>query len=301
MKNKYVFLAAAVLAACTGMLAAAPVNALIVTAEAPKGAAVPAISQHDVLLTVDNKPATVTSWRSLRTDPAGMELWVLIDDGTDSGIGIQFGDIRNFVRHQPANTKVGIGYLRNGSVQAAQPATADHEAAVKAIRLPVGMPGISASPYIALADFLHHLPASQQPREVVLISSGVDPYYGPGPQNPYLENAVHEAQKSGVPVYTIYYSGAGHYGHSRWQIMWGQNDLSQISEETGGEFYWEGDHNPVSLKPYFDDLDRRFGQQYLMSFDAPEAHSGFERLRLKTESSGVTLVGPLDAYVPKGQ
>jgi hypothetical protein len=272
---------------------------LIVTAEAPKSQPAPAVTEQDVIARVNNQPAEVTMWHPLRDDPAGLELWIMIDDGTDTSIGVQFNDIKAFIRQQPAGVKVAIGYLRNGSVLAVQKPTTDHESAVKAIRLPYGLPGISASPYIALADFLHKLPVTPvQPREIVLISSGVDPYYGPGPQNPYLQTAYNDAQKAGVLVYTIYYSGAGHAGHSYRQITWGQNDLSELSEETGGEFYWQGTANPVGLQPFFDDINRRFAAQYVMKVEMPNAHRGFERLHLHTEAQHVNLVSPSQVYVP---
>jgi len=266
---------------------------IIVTAEVPKDSASPALTGHDVIARVDKQVATVTQWHALRDDPSGLELWILIDDGTDSQIGNQFGDLRDFIRQQAPKTKVALGYLRNGSVQTVQKPSTDHEAAARALRLPSGIAGISASPYISLSDFIHHLPASPlQPREILLISSGVDPYYGPGPQNPYLETAIRDSQKAGVPVSSIYFSSAGHAGHSYWRINWGQNDLSQLSDETGGEFYWEGNSNPVALKPYLDRLNRRIAEQYVMALDLSQARSGFERLRLQTETPHVTLVGP---------
>jgi hypothetical protein len=286
-------------AALLSLACAVQAAPIIVTAEAPKGSSAPALTGSDIIARADNQPASVASWHALRTDPAGVELWIMIDDGTDSRIGVQFDDIRNFIRQQPPQTKVAIGYLRNGSVQAAQKPTTDHEAALKAIRLPTGIPGISASPYIALADFLHKLPtASQQPREILLVSSGIDPYYGPGPENPYLQNAIHDAQKAGVPVFTLYFSSAGHAGHSYWQINWGQNDLSQLSDETGGEFYWEGNSNPVAFKPFLDDLNRRFSEQYVMTLDIAKTRAGFARLRLRTEFPHITLVGPSQVYAP---
>jgi hypothetical protein len=291
-------IAAAILALSTTAYAAESAS-IIVTAEAPKSAPAPTITLHDVLARVNNEPSSVAVWHPLRDDPAGLELWLMIDDGTDSRIGTQFNDIKAFIRQQPPPVKVGIGYLRNGSVVTTLKPTTDREAAVKAIRLPEGIAGISASPYIALADFLHKLPtAPAQPREVVLISSGVDPYYGPGPQNPYLENAFHDAQKLGVPVYTIYYSSAGHAGHSFRLINWGQNDLSELSEATGGEFYWQGNSDPVALQPFFDDINRRFGEQYVMSLELPNLHRGFERLHLRVETPQVSLVGPTQIYVP---
>ncbi len=272
---------------------------IIVTAEVPKNSSAPSLSEHDVIARVNNQPATVTSMRTLRQDPAGLELWIMIDDGTNSRIGVQFNDIRDFIRQQPAQVKVAVGYLRNGSVYPAQKPTTDHEAAVKAIRLPTSIPGISASPYIALSDFLHKLPkAPEQPREIVLISSGIDPYYGPGPQNPYLLSAIEDAQKAGIPVNTIYFSSAGIAGRIYRQIEWGQNDLSELSDETGGRFYWEGDRNPVAFRPFFEDLNRRMSEQYLLSLDIAQNHSGPGRLQLKTESPGVMLKGPSEIYVP---
>ena len=270
--------------------------AVIITAETPGSSSAPSLNQHDVIALVGNKPAAVTDWHSLRQDPAGLELWILIDDGTNSQIGVQFNDIRDFIRQQPNQIKVGVGYLRNGTVQAVQKPTIDHEAAVKSIRLPTAIPGISASPYIALADFLHKLPKTPQPREVILISSGIDPYYGPGPENPYLMNAIHDAQKAGIPVNTVYFSSAGFAGHRNWLIDWGQNDLSELSSETGGRFYWEGDRNPVAFKPFFEDLNHRISGQYLLSLDIPPSRSGSERLQLKTEAAGVKLVGPSEIH-----
>ncbi|HEY3839772.1 MAG TPA: hypothetical protein VGL72_24540 [Bryobacteraceae bacterium] len=272
---------------------------IIVTAQAPKDAQASAVGQHDVVANVGHQPANVTNWRALRDDPAGLELWILIDDGTNSRVGIQFNDIRDFIRQQPPQIKVGVGYLQYGAVKTAQKPTTDHEAAAKSVRLPTAMPGISASPYIALADFLHHLPKlPAQPREVILISSGIDPYYGPGPQNPYLETAIQDSQKAGVPVQTIYFSSAGRAGHRYWLIDWGQNDLSQLSDETGGRFYWEGTSNPIAFKPFFDDLNRRIAEQYVMRLDTASQHKGFEPLNLKTESPGIKLVGPAQVHTP---
>jgi hypothetical protein len=290
---------AAILVLAAGSAFAIESNAIIVTAQAPKDSPAPPIGQHDVIANVGRQAATVTSWRALREDPAGLELWILIDDGTNSRVGVQFNDIRDFIRQQPPQVKVGVGYLQYGTVRTAQKPTADHEAAAKAIRLPTSMPGISASPYIALADFLHHLPAAPaQPREVVLISSGIDPYYGPGPQNPYLETAIQDSQKAGVPVQTIYFSSAGRAGRRYWLIDWGQNDLSQLSDETGGRFYWEGDSNPVAFKPFFDDLNRRLAEQYVMRLDTSSNRKGFEPLNLKTESPQIKLVGPAQVHTP---
>ena len=69
---------------------------------------------------------------------AALQLFVLIDDTLDTGIGNNLNDIRDFVNAQPASTVIAVGYLSNAAVQVAQNFTADHALAVKAIRLPRG-------------------------------------------------------------------------------------------------------------------------------------------------------------------
>jgi hypothetical protein len=242
----------------------------------------------------------VTGWTPAQNDRTGLQLWLLIDDGADTALGTQLEDLRGFVLEQPSATQVGIGYLRNGTVQVEQKPTADHALAAKKIRLPLGQPGISASPYLALIDLIQKWPTADQAREVLMITSGIDPDYGPGPSNPYLDRAIEDAQRAGVVVHSIYFSSSGHFGHSLWQINWGQNYLSQLAEETGGELFWLGTSNPVSLAPYLNELNQRFREHHILTFLA-QGNPGFRRLKLKTEVPHAALVGPSKVYVPSGK
>lgn len=270
---------------------------VVVTVEGAKDAAPPSLNKEDVMVYLDNQRMRVTGWTPIQNDPAGLELWLLIDDGADSSLGTEFQELRNFVMEQPATTKVGIGYLRNGSVEVLAKPTADHAAAAKAIRLPLAQPGASASPYLALSDLIKKWPAGDAAREVVMVTSGVDPDNGPGPSNLYLDRAIAAAQRAGVVVNAIYFPSAGHFGHSRWQINWGQNYLSQLAEETGGEYFWFGDSAPVSFAPYFKELNQHLRNQYLLTF-VPQGKPGQTRLKLKTEVPHVNLLGPSSVYVP---
>lgn len=267
---------------------------VVVSVEGQKDAAPPVINREDVMVFLDNQRMQVTGWTPIHD--AGLDLWLLIDDGSDTALGTELEDLRKFVLEQASTTQIGIGYLRNGSVEALQKPTADHALAAKAIRLPLGVPGISASPYLALVDMLKKWPASEQVREVVMVTSGIDPDYGGGPSNPYLEQAIHTAQRAGVIVHSIYFGSAGHFGHSLWQINWGQNYLSQLAEETGGEFFWLGSSNPVSFGPYLKTLDQRFAGQYILTFQA-QGSAGEKRLHLKTEIPHAMLVGPSKVFL----
>ena len=66
-------------------------------------------------------------------------------------------------------------------------------------------------------------------------------YYGTGDlQDPYLEQAIDDAQRAGILVSAIYTPGVGHFAHSYWQTYWGQIYLSQMADKTGGEAYYIG-------------------------------------------------------------
>jgi hypothetical protein len=271
---------------------------VIVTVTGQKDAAAPQLTVDDVLVTQNKHRAQVTALEPLHV-ANGLQLWLLIDDGATTGFGNQLADLKKFVLAQPASTQIGIGYMRNGMVQQVQPLTADHEAAAKAMRLPTGMPGISASPYLALTDLIHRWPASSVPREVLMVTSGIDPDFGAGPDNPYLDQAVHTAQRAGVVVYSIYYSGAGRVGRNYRLLFWGQNYLSQLSDETGGALFWIGTVNPVSVAPYLEELSRKLNGQYLLTFIArPENKAGFQDVKIKAEPPKVKLTAPSMVYVP---
>lgn len=277
-----------------------PVSVLV-TAQTHGNIPAPQVTSSDVLVSQNKQHMQVTALAPRHGENA-LELWILIDDGSATSLGTQLADLKHFVLAQSPTAQIGIGYMQNGRVQKAQPLTADHALAAKAIRLPEALPGISASPYTALTELVKHWPQSSAAREVLMVSSGIDPLYGPGPQDPYLEGAIDIAQRAGVVVYTIYYSGAGRFGHAYWELFWGQHNLAELSEATGGELYWLGFEDPVSLQPYLHDLDQRLAGQYLLTFLAkPESKPGFQAVKIKTELPNVTITGPTKVYVPAGE
>jgi hypothetical protein len=111
---------------------------------------------------------------------------------------------------------------------------------------------------------------------------------------------IEQAQRAGVIVFGIYTPGEGHYGHSYWRTYWGQNYLSQLADETGGEsYYLIGSAPPVSFTPYFTDIQRKVNNQYLLTFIAkPQKKAGMERIKLQTEVPNAELVSADKVYVP---
>jgi hypothetical protein len=275
---------------------------MLVSVEPKKGSEIPAISQRDIIVHQGRDVRPVTDWIPAAANYGGLELAILIDDGTGSNVALQLNDIRKFIQEQGPATKVATGYMQNGRVVTTQKFTTDHEAAAKSLRLPLGYYGASASPYTALSDFIKHWPAdpSTPRREVLMVTPGIDPLYLGTFPDPYVDAAVEDAQCAGVVVYSIYAPGAGHYGHSHWLDYWGQNFLAQLSEETGGEaYYFLGTQGAVSFAPYLDKLNRQLSNQFLLKFAAePAAKQSRERVTITSEIHSVDFVHADRVCVP---
>ena len=277
---------------------------LLVTVEARHGSSIPVINREDVMVYEGHDRDTVTDWVPAQGEHAALELWILIDDGSSSSLGTQLEDLRQFINGQPDTSKVGVAYMQNGIARVAQNLTSDHGLAAKSLRLPLGMGGADASPYFSLSDLIKRWPASTARREVLMVTDGIDRYYGAGdPEDPYLTEAIDDAARAGVLVSAIYSPGAGHFAHSYWQNYWGQMYLSRLAEETGGEAYYIGFTGaPVSFSPFLDDLSHRLTHQYFLTFLAkPPKKAGWTHVRLSTEVSNADLVSAGKVWVSPGQ
>jgi hypothetical protein len=300
-------LAFAVCASFPGGLAAqnpaapgTPVH-LLVTAEAVHGTNVPEISRGDVMVFEGRDRDEVTNWVPAQGDNAGLELVILLDDGSSISLGSQLEDLRQFIKSQPASTQVAVAYMQNGIAKMQQNLTGDHALAAQSLRLPMGMRGINGSPYFSLSDLIKRWPETAARREVLMITDGADPYYGREDlDDPYVNAAIQDAQRAGVVVFAIYTPGVGHFGHSYWRTYLGQMYLSRLSDESGGESYYIGFNGPpVSFDPFLDDFGHHLAHQYFLTFNAkPQRKSGFQPVKVKAEVPNAELVSADKVYVP---
>jgi hypothetical protein len=273
---------------------------MVVTVEPHHGSEVPSVNREDVMVYEGKDRDRVVEWIPAQGEHAALELFVLLDDGSDSSLGTQLQDLRKFIDGQPASTQIGIAYMQNGVAKVEQNLTSDHALAAKALRLPMGQSGANGSPYFSLTDLIKRWPESKARREVLMLSDGIDRYYGSGDMSdPYLDEAIANAQRGGILVSAIYMPGAGHFGHSYWQTYWGQLYLAQVAERTGGESYYIGFNGPpVSVAPYLEDLTRRLNRQYLLTFLAkPPKKAGLQPVKLRSEVSNVDLVSADRVFV----
>jgi hypothetical protein len=274
---------------------------LVVTAEPKHGNTVPEINKNEVMVYEGRDRDQVVDWVPAQGDHAALQLFILIDDSSSSSLGSQLQDLRQFINAQPATTQIGVAYMQNGIARIVQDLTNDHGAAAKSLRLPMGEAGANASPYFSLSDLVKKWPATPARREVLMVTDGIDRYYGAGDlQDPYLQAAVDDADKADIQVSAIYNPDVGHFGHSYWQTYWGQIYLSQVADMTGGEAYYIGMTGaPVSFAPFLEQLGRRLQHQYLLTFiPKPQKKAGWQSIRLGTEVQNVDLVSASRVYVP---
>jgi hypothetical protein len=276
---------------------------MIVTAEARQGKTAPVPSPGDFSAGESETQLHVTDVTPMREDNAGLELFLVLDDASASSLGSQLSDLKQFILAQPSTTLIGIGYMSNGGVTTSQRLTADHAHAAVSLRLPFSI--TAPSPYLSLSDLVKHWPGkagSSARREIVMVSSGMDPLGGPGPIDPYLDNAIQDAQRAGVIVYTIYAPEAGGAGHAYFSSFWGQNHLAQLAEETGGAYYMLGLGPAVSFAPYLDRIAEHLANQYRVAFEIhPEKKAGYRSVRLHNETGDVDLVYATKVYVAAGR
>ena len=80
----------------------AQMASMIVTAEGHHQKNAPEIEKADVLVHQGKEQVTVNDWAPAQ---GALQLLVMIDDGTDSDLGLQLEDLRKFMRAQPAGTE----------------------------------------------------------------------------------------------------------------------------------------------------------------------------------------------------
>jgi VWFA-related protein len=274
---------------------------IVVTLEPKRGKTIPPIEPQDISVSEQGTKRPVTA-----LVPAGqvpMQLMLLLDDSARATFDTEIGTLKQFVNSLPSSTEVAIAYMRNGMAALTQNFTRDHAAAANAIRIALGPGGADVSPYDSLADAVKKWPQTgAQRKEVIMISSGIEGLGGGyNPDNPYVNAGIQSAEKAGLIVYTIYDPSVGHLGHSFWRNTWGQNFLSQLSDETGGEFYSIGFGSPVSFQPFLDQILRDMQNQYLLTFEArPEQQSGLQPIRVRIIEKDASIAAPDRVFVRAG-
>src|SRR5258708_5493545 len=209
---------------------------ITITATSKKGSP-PAVNQGDVQLSQGKDRKQIARWLKAER----LSLAILIDDSLDSEVATQWRDVKQFIESLPPTPLVAVGYASNGTVRIAQDFPADRALAAKALRIPLGTPAAYSSPYLSVIDWMKRWPSTGDPRSLLLISSGIDYFRGGfGPTYPDVDTGISIAEKGNINIWSLYAEGAGHIRRSFFLLNTAQNNLSKLSDETGGESFYLG-------------------------------------------------------------
>jgi hypothetical protein len=279
---------------------------------------IPRLTKDDVGVKQGKTTLQVTQLIPAQGDQAALQLMILIDD-TMSSAGNNLNnlaDIKDFIKSQPATTVIGIGYMSNAGVNVVQNFTADHDLAIKAIRLPLSRVSTMDSPYLSLINLVKGWQKENVRREVLILSDGIDRLRGETPRqsqfgpnfggayhsmpiiSPDVQSASEVCQRYNVLVYSIFTTGIGRVGRSSWDAQLGLSGLTKIADETGGECYNLGTTNLVSFKPYLERFQKALDNQYYLVFLAvPKKKAGFQRVNVQTEAPKSEILAPDNVWV----
>ncbi len=295
IRNFAVFVAVLVsLGAVPSLLAQGTVPvSVVVTALGPKYTPPPALSQDDINVFESKDKRAVTGFIPAQGDKSELQLAIVIDDATSiEAIGNQLSDIKNFINAQARLTSIGVFYASNGGVQATSPFSRDHAAAAKGVRLPFGNSGAYSSIYLSTISLMKGWPAPgpYTRREILLIADGIDRFRG-DPFSPDIQTTYERAEKEGIIIHTLYASGVGRAGHNSFRVSYGQSNLDQLTERTGGESFFQGLQTPISFAPFLEQLDMILKNQYFLGFkmNPVKGKGQLRSYKIKTELKNVDI------------
>ena len=249
-------------------------RAVVTILPSEKNGSIGEVPTQNLKVKVNGKDSTVTSFTPLEENNSPVEMVLLIDGGARSSLGSQFNDVEAFVKEMPPNSRMAIAYMENGRAAFASQLSSNAADVLKGLHLSTGVPGANASPYFCLSDLAKNWPSHDRTarREVLMITDGVDNYDRRfDPEDPYVQSAISDSVRAGLVVYSIYWKNTGRFNSSAYETNAGQSLLLLVTQATGGNSYWQGTGNPVSLQPFFQDLRRRLNHQYELSFTAPSS------------------------------
>ena len=213
---------------------------------------------------------------------------LLIQDDLVSGVSNEIAGIKEFIRELPEGSRVMTAYLTAGSLRVTQDFTTDRMRAAESLRIVTGNQSAATySPYIQLAEALKRF--DEQPagrRIVLLVSDGLDVSQGFRDASPmfslYLDQAISEAQRRGVAIFSFYAPSVGLTSVSRLAVNYGQGSLNRVADETGGEAFFSGT-SFVTFDPYFRELNDLLNRQWLITYQSTNSGTGFRRIEVTTD------------------
>jgi VWFA-related protein len=258
------------------------------------------IEAGDIFIKEDGDEQTILSIRSVGENP--LALAILIQDDLTSSFNLELKDLTEFIKRMPKGSRVMVAYMRGGSLNVRQKFTEDLEKAAKSLRI-VGGSASSApnNPYVLAEEALERfdsLPLGR--RAIMMISDGFDGSSGfsLSTQSNDLDRAILKAQRKSVAVYSIYSSASRTENANSTVVLSAQGMLSQISEQTGGRSFFSGTSSPVSLLPFFKEVNQTLSRQFAITYLSTHMKKGYHKIQIYSTNPEVKIEHP-KGYVYK--
>lgn len=264
-----------------------------------KGAVTPnelELQTVDFTVNEDGDPQTILSIRAMGTN-SPINLMVLIQDDVNSSIGLETRSLAQFISRLARGSRVSIGYLRVGSLQVRQKFTSDLEKAAKSLRGPMGVAGVAPyNPYVEVIEAAKRFDAQPAGRRaILLVSDGVDVSHGVDSSNAAqsldLQRAITETQRRSIAVYSFYAPTSLTESNSN-LVSNGQGSLQRLSDETGGQAFFQGLGAPTSFDPFIKQVSAALERQIALTYLSTHLKKGFHRVKIVTSTPGVEVHYP---------
>ncbi len=254
------------------------------------------IEAGEIIVKEDGDQQTILSIRSVTNTP--LHIAILIQDNLSSNINLQLDEIKNFIRKLPSDSRVMVAYLRSGTTLVPQKFTTDLEKAAGSVRAVVGSSSVAPnSPYEGVEEVLGRFDALPTGRRaILLLSDGLDLSETAPAQSLRLDQAVLKAQRRGVAVYSFYSSGTLTENGNSSVILNGQSSLNRLSEETGGRAFFQGTISPISLQPFFRDLNLALTRQFALTYLSTHLKKGYHKVQVISTNPEIRIEHPKGYY-----
>jgi VWFA-related protein len=250
----------------------------------------------DLAVREDGEPQTILSVRAMGTN-SPLNLMVLTQDDVVSSIALEMKSLADFIQRLPRGSRVSVGSLRIGSLQVRQKFTADLERAAKALKPPLGVASLAPyNPYVEVIEALKRFdsqPAGR--RAMLLVSDGLDISRGTDSSSPMqsvdLQRAINEAQRRSVAIYS-FFAPTVVSSENRNLIANAQSSLQRLSDESGGQAFFQGLGAPTSFDPFIKTLNSALDKQIALTYLSTHLKKGFHRVKISSSTPGVELNYP---------
>jgi hypothetical protein len=132
-------------------------------------------------------------------------------------------------------------------------------------------------------------------RALLLVSDGLDTSRGidssSASQSIDLQRAISESQRKGVAVYSFYAPTQLALNNSILAAN-AQSSLNRLSDETGGQAFFQGTGIPVSFEPFLKRLMSALDRQVALTYLSTHLDKGFHRVQVRSSTPGVDVSYP---------